>query len=220
MAEIPVGEFLLPVFPLPDVVFFPNTRLPLHIFERRYREMVSDALDGNRLIGMVLLRPGWEKDYYGAPPIHSFGTVGEIERVEHLEDGRFNLVLNGLVRYRVEELVSDSPYRVARVRAVPEVPELDETKVIRGTLVRLSRRLLASMPTDTAIPELATASLDSIVNALVMALQLTPDMRQDLLEVSSVAERAREVETHLERTIEMLDFLAPFRSSGGDPGRN
>ena len=61
---------LLPLFPLPNVVLFPNVFLPLHIFEPRYREMVADALASDRMIGMVLLRPGWEHDYEGRPPVY------------------------------------------------------------------------------------------------------------------------------------------------------
>ena len=60
----------IPIFPLPNAVLFPNVFLPLHIFEPRYREMVADALQGDRIIGMVLLRPGWEADYDGRPAIY------------------------------------------------------------------------------------------------------------------------------------------------------
>jgi Lon protease-like protein len=59
MTAVPDGEFLLPLFPLPDLVFFPSTRLPLHVFEPRYRKMVSDALEADQRFGIVLLRPGW-----------------------------------------------------------------------------------------------------------------------------------------------------------------
>jgi Lon protease-like protein len=69
----------IPLFPLPDVVLFPGVTRPLLIFEPRYREMVADALKGNRIIGMVLLRPGFEKDYEGRPPIHDIGCAGTIE---------------------------------------------------------------------------------------------------------------------------------------------
>src|SRR6476469_5242590 len=92
---------LLPLFPLPNVVLFPNVFLPLHIFEPRYREMVADALTADRLIGMVLLRPGWDRDYEGRPPIFPIGCSGVMTHVEQLDDGRFNIVLRGLERFRV-----------------------------------------------------------------------------------------------------------------------
>ena len=85
----------IPIFPLPNVVLFPEVELPLHIFEPRYREMVADAMAGDGLIGMVLLRPQWGKDYYEAPPVYPIGCVGRIEQHEALADGRSNLVLRG-----------------------------------------------------------------------------------------------------------------------------
>jgi len=220
MIEIPEGEFLLPLFPLPTVVFFPHTRLPLHIFEPRYREMVADVLKGNCLIGMVLLKPGWEKEYFEAPPVFAFGTVGEIERFVQFEDGRYNIVLNGIVRYRILETVAESPYRIARVVADPELPVRDEDSIDqRGRLVGLAERYLKHTPGDTDIPELETAAFDSIVNALVMALNIDPTDRQRLLEMEAISERTKKVVDHLERTLEVVEFLAPYRV-GGDPGYN
>ena len=92
---------LLPLFPLPTVVLFPNIFLPLHVFEPRYREMVADALAGDRMIGMVLLRPGWEHEYEGAPPVYPVGCSGVITHFERLSDGRYNIVLRGLARFRI-----------------------------------------------------------------------------------------------------------------------
>jgi len=94
---------LLPLFPLPNVVLFPNVFLPLHIFEPRYREMVADAAASDRMIGMVLLRPGWERDYEGRPPIYPIGCSGVMTHVDRLSDGRYNLVLRGLERFRIVE---------------------------------------------------------------------------------------------------------------------
>ena len=83
----------IPIFPLPNVVLFPNVFLPLHIFEARYRTMVSDALAGDRIIGMVLLRPGYEADYEGRPPVFAVGCTGVITHSETLPDGCSNIVL-------------------------------------------------------------------------------------------------------------------------------
>src|SRR5688572_10864204 len=120
MEALPQGEFLLPLFPLPNLVFFPKTRLPLHIFEPRYRQMVTDALQREKRFGIVLLRPGWETDYFGAPAIHQCGTLGTIEQAVSLDDGRFNLLVHGDVRFRVLSEVTGEPYRTARVVASPE----------------------------------------------------------------------------------------------------
>src|SRR5512141_2676626 len=92
---------LLPLFPLPNVVLFPNVFLPLHIFEPRYREMVADTLAGDRFIGMVLLQPGNEDQYDGRPPIYEVGCAGLITHAEQLADGRYNIVLRGVEKFRV-----------------------------------------------------------------------------------------------------------------------
>src|ERR1700675_1270588 len=94
---------LLPLFPLPTVVLFPNVFLPLHVFEPRYREMVAHALAGDRMIGMVLLRPGWERDYEGRPAVFAVGCSGVMTPCERLTDGRYNIVLRGVERFRILE---------------------------------------------------------------------------------------------------------------------
>src|SRR3989441_3297261 len=111
---------LLPLFPLPNVVLFPNVFLPLHIFEPRYREMVADAVASDRMIGMVLLRPGWERDYEGRPPIYPIGCSGVVTHVERLADGRYNIVLRGMERVRILEEDDLRSYRRARVEPVPD----------------------------------------------------------------------------------------------------
>src|SRR6188768_936195 len=111
---------LLPLFPLPNVVLFPGVFLPLHIFEPRYREMVADALMGDRLIGMVLLKPGWESDYQGQPPVFPIGCSGVITHVDRLEDGRYNIVLRGLERFRILEENGERMYRRATTQALSE----------------------------------------------------------------------------------------------------
>src|ERR1019366_9032706 len=104
---------LLPLFPLPNVVLFPNVFLPLHIFEPRYREMVGDAIEHDRLIGMVLLKPGWERDYDGRPAVYPIGCSGVVTHFERLADGRYNLVLRGLERFRIVEENHERIYRRA-----------------------------------------------------------------------------------------------------------
>src|SRR5438876_645259 len=106
---------LLPLFPLPNVVLFPNVFLPLHIFEPRYRAMVADALASDRMIGMVLLKPGWEAEYEGRPPIYPIGCSGVITHVERLKDGRYNLVLRGVERFRILQEDDGRSYRRATV---------------------------------------------------------------------------------------------------------
>ena len=88
----------IPIFPLPNVTFFPQTILPLHVFEPRYRTMTSNCLAGDRLMGVSLLKEGWQKDYFGRPPICTTFGIGKIIDSERREDGCYNIVLEGLFR--------------------------------------------------------------------------------------------------------------------------
>lgn len=117
------------LFPLPNVVLFPRAVLPLHIFEERYKAMTADALVGQRRIAMALLRPGWEKNYYGRPQIEPVVCVGRIlPGHERLPDGKYNFFLQGELRARI---VKEHPpvdgrlYRVARLEPIPQTPVLD-----------------------------------------------------------------------------------------------
>jgi Lon protease-like protein len=214
------GEFLLPLFPLPNLVFFPHTRLPLHVFEPRYRQLVKDALEGDQRIGIVLLEPGWEADYFGAPAVHEIGTVGTIEQAIALDDGRYNIIVRGDDRFRILEEVSRVPYRTARVTKAPETSrgdEFDATQRLR--LASLSQEYLTYLPDRTSVPEIDTVTLDALTNALIMSLNLDFEEKQRLLEMGDLASRAEEVATELGNRIESLRFLAPFRREG-DPSHN
>jgi uncharacterized protein len=218
--DIPTGEFLLPLFPLPNLVFFPHTRLPLHVFEPRYRQLVNDAIGSEQRFGIVLLQPGWENDYYGTPPIHDFGTLGIIEQSMQLSDGRYNLLLNGIVRFRINEIVTLTPYRVARVVAEPELPgALMDAWAQREWLADLSKRYLEYLPGDAEVPEIASATLDSLTNALIMSLSFDVEEKQSLLETSDLIQRATDVGELLEKKIAQLQMLAPFRRAT-DPSNN
>ena len=221
MSEYPEGEFLLPLFPLPNVVLFPGTRVPLHIFEPRYRKMVADALSGEERIGMCLLQAGWETSYYGNPSVHECGTVGVIEDATALDDGRYNIVLRGLVRFRIIEYVTAEPYRIARVIAAPETAATPmDAWAHREWLVELSRRYMEVLPAQESVPEMETAKLESLTNALSLSLPMTPQDRQFLLELDDITERAGKVAEALEEKLETLEFLAPFRRDDTDPSLN
>jgi uncharacterized protein len=198
---------LLPIFPLPNVVLFPNVFLPLHIFEARYREMVADALASDRLIGMTLLRPGWERDYEGRPPVYAIGCSGVITHVERLPDGRYNLVLRGLERFRIVEEDSAKTYRRAAIEPLIERPlETDDRQAVRNTRARLETLLAATLrraqrETSEAAPDLRTATAmcdEDLVNALAQYLDLEALERQALLEHDSVRTRAESLVELLE----------------------
>jgi Lon protease-like protein len=220
MTALPDAEFLLPIFPLPNLVFFPQTRIPLHVFEPRYRRLIADVVESDQRFGVVLLRPGWEADYFGAPPVHVCGTMGRIEHTVALDDGRYNIVLFGETRFRIIDEVAREPYRTVRVTTWPQI-ERDPTEAYaqRTWLAELSQQYLRFFPEQEGVPEVETAGLEALTNALIMALQLDVGEKQRLLETDDIVARAEEVAGELQGRIESLQFLAPFRQEG-DPSRN
>jgi Lon protease-like protein len=191
----------IPVFPLPTVVLFPSVFLPLHIFEPRYRQMVDDALNGDRIIGMVLLRPGWERDYDGRPPIYPVGCAGVITHAERLADGRFNIVLRGMEKFRVTGEEGGRPYRVALVEPVPE-PAADS---VRGEMRLMRRRLealLVPQPEGQPDPKVPSSMPDEdLVNALAQYLEFEPVEKQALLERDGILDRCRSLIELLEMKV-------------------
>jgi Lon protease-like protein len=182
----------IPIFPLPNVVLFPNVFLPLHIFEPRYREMVADTLEGDRLIGMVLLRPGWEGDYEGRPPIFPIGCAGLISHHERLPDGRYNIVLRGLEKFRVEEEDNSRLYRIGRITSLHEPLLETERAEVRAARQRLETLLVPQPEGRAQDPKVPPAMSDEdLVNALAQYMELEPLEKQALLERTGLLERCR-----------------------------
>jgi uncharacterized protein len=132
----------IPIFPLPDVVLFPTVCLPLHIFEPRYRDMVADALEGDRIIGMALLQPGWEGNYEGRPAIYPVGCAGLITHAERLSDGRYNIILRGLEKFRVVRERDSRAYRLADIDPMLEALSDRDREVVRSERRRLEALLV------------------------------------------------------------------------------
>jgi Lon protease-like protein len=179
--------------------------LPLHIFEPRYREMVTDALAADRIIGMVLLRPGWEGDYDGRPPVYPVGCAGLITNAERLADGRFNIVLRGLAKFRVVGEDAGRSYRIATVETIAEPPIERDRDALREARRRLEA-LLVPQPSgrgaDTRMP--SSMSDEDLVNALAQYLDLEPLEKQALLERDGLLARC----TSLIELLEMKVFAA------------
>jgi len=191
---------VIPLFPLPNVVFFPGMPLPLHVFEPRYRAMVRDAAQGARLIGMALLRGDWQAEYYGRPPIFGTGTVGEMVRVEELPDGRFNIVLRGLREYSIARELDRAAYREAVVtwRAPFTDPLPGGTRDAIQRLVLLDLERIGRRPAEN---ELLRGGVDdeTFVNFLAQHLDVAPLEKHAILEAASLGDRAR-------RLIDVLEF--------------
>ena len=207
-----MAELLIPIFPLPDVVFFPNTVLPLHVFEPRYRQMVADCLAGDGRLAVVMLRPGWERDYYGRPPVFAVAGAGEIIQSERLADGRYNILLEGQMRIRIEDEVrSDLPYRVARARRLADVLPDGAGAALRERLLALRAsyaKLLEAL--GQAHPELvgrltaAGATPDAVIDRIASAVVADAAVRQRILEALDVSDRLDLAAAALEDLLTMV----------------
>ena len=209
----------LPLFPLPGVVLLPGTLLPLHVFEPRYSAMVTDALAGDRLIGMAMLRPGWESAAE-PPPIHAVGGAGEIVESEDLEDGRFNIVLEGRFRYRILDETPPSPYRLARVEEIP--PTAFRSRADRDGAVAAAAAAFSEIAGELELPPLPAGALppERLASEIALRLRYTPPELQAFLETDSLVARYEAVTGRMLEWHNRMRFLAPFRPADLDVGRN
>jgi Lon protease-like protein len=190
----------IPIFPLQDVMLFPNISRPLLIFEPRYRAMVADALKGDRIIGMVLLRAGYEAEYEGRPPVHPIGCAGVITSFEQLPDGRYVIMLRGLVKFRVTSEDQTRPYRLARVEAMPEMPNDEQRAALRRQRPRLMTLLAEVVAPGSELPS-PSLSDEELVNGIAQHLELDPLQRQDLLERNGPLSRSQALVDLLESKV-------------------
>ena len=172
----------IPIFPLPDVVLFPKVSLPLHVFEPRYREMVEHALAEDRLIGMTLLREGHGADTV-VPPVYSIGCAGVIEHSEHMEDGRYNIILRGLEKFRIQNEHQKGNFRQAVIDTIEESctdQELRLLNIIRTRLEALLTNNLEASGANVEIPEEMTDI--ELVNTIAQYYEFDMVEKQFLLE--------------------------------------
>lgn len=186
----------LPLFPLPETVFFPHTLLPLHVFEPRYRAMVADCLAGEKRMVVVRLLPGWEREYYGRPPIHTVAGAGEVVGAERLPDGRSNILLEGFARILIEEeLPAPVTYRLARCRVLEDrLPHAGSAALQRGleALTASYLRLLREVGrSERTLSRLATEALSpaALIDRVASVVVVEPAQRQRILETLDLGDR-------------------------------
>jgi Lon protease-like protein len=192
----------LPMFPLPKVVLFPHALMPLHIFEDRYRSMTRDILAGSRFLSVSMIAPG-ETDAAEKPAVQRIAGVGEIMMAHELPDGRYNLVVRGRGRIRIdEELPSDRPYRVVAATLLPDLPALDgrELRDADQSLRALIGQLAASIPEGGELLQQVAAAQETpaeLVDVIAAALIDDANLRQRLLETRDIAKRLERVSTEV-----------------------
>ena len=193
---------VIPLFPLPNLVFFPRTYVPLHIFEPRYREMVQAAAASHRMVGMVLLKEGWEADYEGAPAIFAMGCVGRMMNVQRLSDGRSNILLQGLRRFEIQHEVGAESYRQGRI-VLKDLFQTDAAlpTEIRREIVKVVAGFIRNREDGVALSAMLKQQIhdDVLVQNLSFALDFTPLEKQFLLESDSLIQQGR-------RLLDLLHF--------------
>ncbi|MGD9763231.1 MAG: LON peptidase substrate-binding domain-containing protein [Candidatus Binatia bacterium] len=205
--ELPAA---VPLFPLPNAVLFPGVPLPLHIFEPRYREMVRDVERSEpKLIGMVLLRGEWRREYYASPPIYPVGCAGRVVSVEPLPDGRYNILLHGVREFTVMGERRDRSYRLGEVQW-RSPGELAVPRELRNRIHALAQRLLESREPSLVSRLLSDSSMSDelLINFLCYALDFSPMEKQALLEAPALTDRGT-------RLCDVVQFAIEARSQGG-----
>ncbi len=195
----------IPIFPLSNFIIFPNTTVPLNIFEPRYIQMVDDCMKGNRLIGIV--QPKKTGDLK-KPNLYEVGCVGKITSFNETEDGRYFIVLNGICRYKiVDELANDKLYRECKINFDNYINDLKENnkeeikfadlKLIFNDLKNLFRKQGYLINWK----DLEKQTLYQTINTLSMVSPFSLEEKQILLETSTLVERKKKLEEILKTYI-------------------
>ena len=195
----------LSIFPLPGAILFPGMHLPLHIFEPRYRALVADATARDRRIGMIQPRPGGDPE---KPPLFDLGCVGRIAEVEALDDGRYNLILEGLALFRVvEELTVTTLFRQVTATMLPAESDEPLSFARRAALELESRRFAEAHGYQVDWDAVTRLDDASLVNGIAQIAPFDVAAKQALLEAPDISTRA-------ELTVQLLEFFG--RHDGDD----
>jgi ATP-dependent Lon protease len=200
----------LPLFPIEDVVLFPDSMIPLHIFEARYRKMVRDVLGSNRLVAISLQLEKEGLQDGAAPRVASVASVGELVLAQELPDGRFNLVVRGRARIGIdEELPSDQPYRLIAAHEIPDDSPTQPNDIgeADAALRALVTGLAESIPDGGELLKHVAAAQDTpaaLANVIASSLIADTKARQRLLETTDVFERLERLSTEVVALIERV----------------
>ena len=209
MADLPD---IIPIFPLPNFVLFPGVKVPLHIFEPRYREMVSEVAMDHGIIGMMMLKGSWERDYYAYPDVYEIGCAGKISALVQLPDGKYNLMLDGMSEFRVLREIRDRSFRQAQVQwCAPDPRKLDLDAAAMQNLHERLVSFLGSAAQDvwTSLVEQRGLRGADLINFICFHLDVSPIEKQTLLEAG---------EARTECLLDVVTFRLEERKLG--PGGN
>jgi Lon protease-like protein len=213
------------LFPLPNLVLFPNIVVPLHIFEERYKSMINTCVDRDEVFGLVLLRPGAEEE--NEQTIHRVGVSARVVEVERLDEGRMNILCEGESRFRIYRFTQQMPYWKGTVELFEDQEFrtaeslYDQVAELYRGVAALSAKLSGSEPAELVLPESAT-DLSFMVSYV---LDIEHEEKQRLLEMISTPERLRMLVAHLTDTLTKLEQQRAYKETAakvrgnGDLGR-
>lgn len=203
-------QLVLPVFPLPDVILFPRTMLPLHIFEPRYQKMIRDIMEkpeDDRLIIITNLKyQGLAK---GKNPFEKIGTVGKVVYIDYLDDGKSNIVIQGQFTVEINEISNTTkPYRIAEVTDIREEyweKPLDDHQELQTKFMSTLNEYMER--TNTRIKNINELRIEDLINGIARALRIDTEDKQNLLEIQILDKRLQK----LEEIIDMIGYYTEYQ---------
>jgi len=205
------GVIELPIFPL-ALVLFPGVPLPLHIFEPRYRQMLSDVRAGNSLFGVSYFDASTSEQ--DTPAAGHIGCVAEVAELQTLPDGRSNILTVGIIRYRIEEFIeSEEPYLLARISFFEDEQE-DEGVLgeaaheVAETFTRIARAVRIINDERASLPDISDTEPQRLSFLVAAAMEVDTDVKQELLELRSTSERLQRLRDMLDRAVSSYEERA------------
>jgi len=203
----------IPLFPLPNLVLFPNVILPLHIFEERYKQMINGCIDTDDVFGLVLLRQGAQEET--EQTIHRVGTTARIVRTERLEGGRMNILCQGEARFRVLRFTRRTPFWMADIDFIEDENESDDAlKPLQDEVASLYAKALELGVQlglfESAEPRLPESPVD-LSFMVSYVLDIEAEQKQNLLELKSTEQRLRELVTFVDDAIRKLEKQIAYK---------
>ena len=205
---------ITPLFPLSNMVLFPKTPIPLHIFGERHQAMIRDAMAGDGELTFALLHSEVESDYAGIENMHEIACLGRIEACDELDDGNYEIVVVGLRRVRIIRETQQFPYLMAEVEVIPELDYGDYSDSLTDRHDRISRLFARFVELATGGNEVGgimpQMDFESLVNTVAMALNISAEQKQGLLEMDGAFQRCDILNAILQQQVETLDIIRRF----------
>jgi Lon protease-like protein len=198
----------LPLFPLNNVVLFPGMRLPLHIFEERYKAMIGECVERDAPFGVILIKEGQEVGEPAEP--FRVGTTARIVQVNRLQEGRLNIMTRGERRFQVVEITQQVPHLVGLVRYLEDeagdVPEelVSEVTSEYRTFLTHQATIAGGWNSRLEVTHDPVQLFSQAISSIASSIELPRDLRQQLLELSTTQERLEKLLPLLKRGNELM----------------